>query len=117
MTNELAWTVVDACTLPTAERPLRLGEFDDLFRSSLVETLRPSAHQAVLILAGPEGLAERVRHLADAESSCCSFFTFTVRPAEGPREGTALEIEVPPAYGAVLSALVERAEAVAGQRT
>ena len=38
MTNEpdgLGWASVDACTLPTAERPLRLAKFDDLFATTL----------------------------------------------------------------------------------
>lgn len=28
MSDELAWVDVQACTLPTVERPLRLAEFD-----------------------------------------------------------------------------------------
>lgn len=31
---DVAW-VPQACTLPTAERPLRVAEFDELFASSL----------------------------------------------------------------------------------
>ncbi|NMO51778.1 hypothetical protein HH310_11305 [Actinoplanes sp. TBRC 11911] len=30
----MAFVVPDACTLPTAERPLRLAEFDSLFAST-----------------------------------------------------------------------------------
>jgi hypothetical protein len=29
--ESLEWAEVDACTLPTAERPLRMAAFDDLF--------------------------------------------------------------------------------------
>ncbi len=43
----LEWVEVDACTLPTVERPLRMSEFDDLFATHLraverlPETSRP----------------------------------------------------------------------------
>ena len=69
------WT---ACTLPTAERPLRLAKFDDLFATALRSTDRTSDTHARLLLAGDTGLAERTQRLAVAESSCCCFFTFTV---------------------------------------
>jgi hypothetical protein len=63
--DELSTT--DACTLPTAERPLRLAEFDALFRDSA----RSVAWQDVAVrinLAGPRGLKERVRDLAERET-------------------------------------------------
>jgi hypothetical protein len=34
MSNQLDW-VPAACTLPTAEQPLRVAEFDDLFATSV----------------------------------------------------------------------------------
>jgi hypothetical protein len=52
-----------------------------------------------------------VQRLADAETACCSFFTFTVTPLAGGTGGTAvaLAIEVPAAHADVLAALVARA--------
>jgi hypothetical protein len=35
MRNERPWAPVDACTLPTADQPLRVAEWDDLFATSL----------------------------------------------------------------------------------
>jgi hypothetical protein len=111
------WVPVDSCTLPTREQPLRVAEFDHLFAAGLraVERQHASATQARLVLAGDEGLASRVQALAEAETSCCSFFTFTVTtltPDAGvaDRSAVALDIEVPAARADVLAALVERAQ-------
>jgi hypothetical protein len=72
--------VPDACTLPTAE-------FDDLFATSLrvLPDHTPGSGRARLVLAGDAGLPNRVQQLADAETSCCSFFTFTLTRLDGAR--------------------------------
>ena len=65
-----------------------------------------------MLLTGDEAVAERTQRLADAESSCCSFFTFdvsTVAPGL-----VAFDIEVPPTYADVLAGLVARADAALG---
>ena len=103
----MGWAV-EACTLPTVERPLRLAEFDELFKFvSSIE--RSDDTHARLLLAGDEHLAERTQRLADAESSCCSFFTFGVSTVEDGL--VTLDIEVPPSYVDVLAALAALAEA------
>jgi hypothetical protein len=109
------WVPVDACTLPTVEQPLRAAEFDELFAASLRHTARVDARRARLVLSGGHGLLGRVQRLVEAESSCCSFFVFTVTPLEAapparPDE-TAVEltIEVPATRTKVLEALVTRA--------
>ena len=66
-----------------AERPLRVAAFDEVFGSSLRAVERPEGEtRARLMLAGGADLADdlaiRVQSLADAETSCCSFFTFGV---------------------------------------
>lgn len=48
----LAWADVEACTLPTADRPLRVAEFDDLFTTSLRSIDQPSDTYAHLVLTG-----------------------------------------------------------------
>ncbi|BEL04488.1 hypothetical protein Q0Z83_026790 [Actinoplanes sichuanensis] len=110
---EPGW-VPEVCTLPSAEQPLRLAEFDDLFVTAVraVDTTGPT--RARLALAGPAGLAETVRDLTARESSCCSFFVFTVtaEPA-GDGEAVTLDVEVPPPHAAVLTAFVRRASALA----
>ena len=105
--NERPWVPVDACTLPTPDQPLRVAEWDDLFATSL-RTVERGPTRARLVLAGNGGLAARVQRLADAETACCSFFTFTVTPLDDV--GVALDIAVPPARADVLTALLERAE-------
>ena len=65
----LGWADVVACTLPPAERPLRLAEFDDLFARALRSIDRDGDTRVRLLLAGKAGLAERTQRLADAESS------------------------------------------------
>ncbi|HEV7656358.1 MAG TPA: hypothetical protein VGP36_16710 [Mycobacteriales bacterium] len=91
-----------ACTLPTAERPVRLAEFDDLFATAVRGVDRRSPTQLTLTLAADPG---RVRDLARRETACCSFFTF--RLTDG--DPLLLDIAVPPAYVDVLDALAERA--------
>jgi hypothetical protein len=99
--------VPDDCTLPTAERPLRLAEFDDLFATAVrqVDVLSPT--HARMRLSGAAGLEATVRDLTAREAGCCSFFTFTVtpRPAAGG-EALTLDVEVPGRYADVLASLV-----------
>jgi hypothetical protein len=111
------WVPVDACTLPTSEQPLRAAEFDDLFAASLHTVKRPpgTATRARLLLVGEEGLRDRVQGLVDAETSCCSFFTFTLTAVPGGDGATlALDVEVPAAHADVLAGLVARAERARG---
>jgi hypothetical protein len=109
----MAIDVPDACTLPTAEQPVRLAEFDDLFATAVhgVQTLGQT--HARMRLTGPAGLADTVRDLTARETACCSFFTFTVTPepvADG--EALTLDVRVPTGYADVLASLAERASAV-----
>ena len=105
----LGWASVDACTLPTVERPLRLAEFDDLFATALRSVEKTEPTHVRLLLKSAETVAERTQRLSDAESSCCSFFTFGVSTVEPGL--LAFDIQVPAAYVEVLAALVARADA------
>jgi hypothetical protein len=97
----------DACTMPTAERPLRLAEFDDLFASAARRVTRTD--DGVLIhFVGTADLREQVRSLATRESACCSFFKFVV---EGREDDITLLVSVPPERRSILDALAARAEA------
>ena len=104
----MGFDVPEACTLPTAERPLRLAEFDDLFATAVRRVDPVSATHARLHLTGPAGLEATVRDLTARETGCCSFFAFTTT-ADGP--DVTLDIQVPDRNAEVLAALVERAEA------
>ena len=101
MTNPMP--VPDACTLPTAEQPLRIAEFDSLFATILRQERPSDRHLRLDLTAG----ADVVRDLARRESECCSFFTFTVTTPEAGR--VRLDIEVPSAHIDVLNALADRA--------
>jgi hypothetical protein len=96
----------DACTMPTAERPLRLAEFDDLFTTTVRAVERRGTGVRVR-LTGDDGLADRVRDLTNRETSCCSFFTFTI---DGTDADLTLNISVPPARQEILDALAARAQ-------
>jgi hypothetical protein len=101
----MSFEIPDACTLPTAERPLRLAEFDDLFATAVRRVEPIDATHARWHLTGPAGLADRVRDLTARETECCSFFTFTISG------DVIVDVEVPPAYADVLAALTQRAVA------
>jgi hypothetical protein len=116
-THDLAWAP-EACTLPTADRPLRLTEFDDLFATAVrrVEPVTPT--HARLHLSGGTGLAVTVRDLTARETECCSFFDFTVTPETAEQgETVILDVEVPTQYADVLDALVRRASTVTAGQT
>jgi hypothetical protein len=104
-TDDQMW-VPQACTLPTAERPLRLAEFDDLFATALHGQQRLSPTTLRWRLAPTAEAA--VRDLTARETACCSFFSFTVTP-----DGAVVDVdvEVPAAHVDVLDALAARAAA------
>lgn len=96
----------DACTLPTAERPFRLAEFDTLFAESVRRVDRLSEVEVRLQLAGSPGLRDRVADLTERESSCCSFFDFHL---DGDDDGLTLDVAVPAIRRDVLDGLATRA--------
>ncbi|MEU0565004.1 hypothetical protein ABZ297_06360 [Nonomuraea sp. NPDC005983] len=103
--------VPSACTLPTAEQPLRVAEFDALFAEAVQAVQRPGRERLRLELAFNPEHAARAAELTARENGCCSFFTFTLTIAGG---GLALEVAVPAEYADVLDALQARAAAAAG---
>jgi antitoxin (DNA-binding transcriptional repressor) of toxin-antitoxin stability system len=103
----LSWAPVDACTLPTAEQPLRVAEFGGLFAASLRGVERVSSTRLRLEL-DPAAEAS-ARDLAARESECCGFFSFTFGPA-GPG-ALGLEVEVPESRTDVLDGLAAQASA------
>ncbi|MCX2949102.1 hypothetical protein [Lentzea sp. NEAU-D7] len=92
-----------ACTLPTAERPLRLAEFDDLLAGAARH--RPVRTRLVLDLERRPEVAARAADLAVRETGCCSFFTFELTATGG---GLSLAISVPDSRAEVLDALAAR---------
>ncbi|MBX6355942.1 MAG: hypothetical protein IRZ05_08815 [Micromonosporaceae bacterium] len=107
-TNDEVW-VSEACTLPTAERPLRLAEFDNLLATAVRSQRRLSAtHLRWWLDPAAEPTA---RDLTGRETECCSFFTFTFARTD---DGVQLDVQVPAAHIDVLDALANRAAAGIG---
>lgn len=77
----------------TAERPLRVAEFEDLF-TFVVRAERRSPQRLDLalrrIVEGP------ARDLARRESECCSFFTFEFESIGDDSDDLLMHIGVPP---------------------
>lgn len=102
-----SWVPRDACTLPTAERPFRLAEFDELLRRlRAIDRVAPTWLR--LVLAGSDGLAEQARELAARETSCCMFFRFAVTTAGAD---VVIDVQVPPERVAVLDGIAAQAAA------
>jgi hypothetical protein len=102
--------VPSACTLPTAEQPLRVAEFDALFGQAVHTIERPERERLRLGLDYSPAIAAQAAELSARENSCCSFFTFTLTIADG---ALALEAKVHAEQTAVLDALAERARVAA----
>jgi hypothetical protein len=99
-----AW-VPQQCTLPTAERPLRVQEFDELLGQAAGRVERPASDRLRLELPADPAVAARVAELAVREGQCCSFFTFTLT---SDRAGLWLDVSVPEAQVSILDALAGR---------
>jgi hypothetical protein len=106
-TDDVSGWVPASCTLPSVEQPLRVAEFDRLFRDSLLRWVRVNRTRLDLVLDLDAEAA--ARSLAERETSCCSFFDFELDSA-----GTELvmRIAVPQERMVVLDALVERVSAI-----
>ncbi len=103
--------VAAACTLPTAEQPLRRAEFDDLFAEDVIRVNQMSALEVCLELRANSEVAARAAGLAAKETGCCSFFTFGLTISDG---AISMEVSTEPAHAAVLAALGARAQAKLG---
>lgn len=112
MTENLnAEWVPTACSLPTAEAPVRVAEFDDLFREVVVEVEHPSSGELHLKLRATPDNAARAARLAAMETGCCAFFTFALTIADDELD---LSVTTGPAHERVLAALGTRARDKAG---
>jgi hypothetical protein len=96
-----AW-VPEACTLPTAERPLRVAEFEDLF-GYVLRSARSGPTELKLVL--PRDVEAAARDLARRESECCTFFTFEF---DSSGDSVVMHVSVPETQVEVLDALEAR---------
>lgn len=100
-----------SCSLPTADRPLRVAEFDALFTGETTTVARDSPTSARFGLRFDPAVAGRAAELSARETQCCSFFRFDLTVSADLLE---LLVSVPAAHAGVLDALVARAQAAAG---
>jgi len=107
--DDIAGWVPEACTLPSAERPLRLAEFDDLFAVALRAQQRLSPTRLRWRL--DPAAEQTARDLTSREAECCSFFSFTFSPVDG---AVHLDVALPETHTRILDALARRAAARAG---
>jgi hypothetical protein len=106
--------VPQACTLPTAEQPLRVAAFDELFTDALTG-LKEIGPAGIRMRLRPEtSVAARAAGLAVRETACCSFFTFALTTTGGD---LTLDVTVRDEHAGVLRALAVRARShLAGSR-
>ncbi|MGB3439424.1 MAG: hypothetical protein WBA97_11795 [Actinophytocola sp.] len=97
--------VPPSCTLPTADRPLRVAEFDGLFATA-VRMDRPAPGELRFAFPASPETAGIAATLAARETECCSFFTFTLTVAAGE---LTLAVSVDERHVEVLDALAARA--------
>ena len=103
----------DFCTLPAVARPLRVGEFDDLFQDQTAAPHWIDRYRVEFTLAGRDDLYEQVSDLVARESACCSLFDFSItRPARegGPRSVGCARVGVPASRHDVLEGLTNHAQ-------
>lgn len=103
-----------ACTLPTAEQPLRRAEFDDLFAEDVLSVNQPSPLEVRFELRADAEVAARAASLAARETGCCSFFAFALTITDCT---VSMTVSTEPAHGTVLAALGARAQAKVGSRS
>jgi hypothetical protein len=108
--NDLSW-VPESCTLPTVEQPLRVAEFDGLFRRA-IDVTRPGLTCLQLTLPAEPAVAAAAAGLAARETRCCSFFTFTMTVTSQQLE---LTIAVPTGQVDVLDVLSARIQVARAQ--
>jgi hypothetical protein len=108
------WGAPAECTLPTADRPVRVAEFDDLFATAVRSVTRESNVHATFELPAEPAVAATAANLTARESQCCTFWTFTLTMTGGR---VTLDVSVPAGQHAVLDALVDRAQAAVSGAT
>lgn len=97
--RDLAWVPADACRLPSAEQPLRLAEFEDLFATAVTGLDRLDSTRLRLDLSPRPGHRVPGHRPVGAETDCCGFFTFALTAAE---DALSLEVSVPQGRAGVL---------------
>lgn len=99
--------IEDFCTLPTAAQPMRVKEFDELFRYQVSQPRKIEPHRVEFSFPSAYGLSAQMSDLVARESACCSFFEFAIEAVDQDR--IVLRVGVPASRVDVLRALTDRA--------
>ena len=99
------WCAPDACSLPIADQPARVGEWDALFQTAVRE-IETGLGGVRFLLDRSRANVAAVADLADRESQCCAFFTFGVTVAS---DALALSVDADPEHAEVVQTLAARA--------
>ena len=96
----------ESCTLPAADLPGRLAEFDAAFAAGLRHAEVISPTHARLVFTADQARAAALAGLLSRESECCSFFTFGQQVAG---DTVTVDVTVPAGQAEALSVLAARA--------
>ncbi|WP_409347728.1 cation diffusion facilitator family transporter [Luteipulveratus flavus] len=99
--------VPDACTLPTAERPLRTAELGALLERALRGARRDDRLR--MVLSFDAAARDEVDDLVAREQQCCSFFSFA---GSSLADRYDLEVAVPAQHADVVDGLYAQARLV-----
>lgn len=106
----LGWCAPSACSLPLGEQPARVAEWDALFADAVCE-ISPTAGGVRFVVDRTVVAPAAVADLADRESQCCSFLSFTVVVGDGTLR---LDVTSDRGHADVVEALTARAVALSG---
>jgi hypothetical protein len=108
---ELDWCAPEACSLPRADQPARVAEWDALFTDAVC-AVSPIDGGVRFVVDRTVSTPAVVADLADRESQCCSFLGFTVAVGDGT---LTLDVTADPDHADVVAALAGRARSLSGQ--
>ena len=93
----------NTCSLDSAAREKRFGEFAELASAALVEAVR-TPDGARLLLRSDDSAQVSLRRLIEAERRCCSFLEFTVDVQDA---AIRVEVSGPPSARPLIDRLFE----------
>jgi hypothetical protein len=110
MRPEPDWCAPEACSLPLADQPARMAEWDTLFIEAVRE-VSPTGGGVRFVVDRGVAIPAAVADLADRESQCCSFLEFTLVVGDGT---LSLGVTSDAGHAEVVDALGERAMQLLG---
>lgn len=107
---DLDWCSPEACSLPSADQPARVVEWDALFAEAVCD-VSPTAGGVRFAVDRTAARPAAVADLADRESQCCAFLVFTLHIGDGTLD---LDVTSGAGHAEVVATLARRASVLAG---